>query len=537
MTIVESMPSVLGTGDYAYPDEAANLRNQVASLQQTIDYVQESIAELEMDDRGWVNFSARIEAEFTATGRQRVVETCRMMSIANPLLKRGLLVRAGYIWGQGVEVTARVPGADGKADPVLQAAVNQVIDAFEKLNESSFTGMGARAELERSQGTDGEVFLALFTDPGAGQVRVRTVPQLQIRQIVCNPEDAADPWFYVREYTVAGLPKENEPLSAPPTTIKRVIYPALGFEPRTAGLGFKPRVLNGMDVLWDAPMVHVPVNRLDGWQRGIPDVYAAMAWARLYQDFLIDWTGLTKALSKIAWKATGETKSRAQLAANAAQAQADSQPLGPVTARQSQAGGTVVMGPGNAFEAVSKSGATIDADSGRPVASMIAAGIGIPVITLLADPGITGARATAETLDTPTILEMGMRRMLWQSAINRVMQHALAVAGMKPGSPLRPLTGDRTPVLEFTWPPLDGLDPVQLVTAITLADTTETMPPLTTLRLLLSALGVPNVDEVLAEVTDEQGNFKPPKQTAKATAGQAAVDAFRQGEDPADTVR
>lgn len=535
---LEAMPPSLGSTDYTYPDQVAQLREQVAQLEANGEYVAESLAELEMDDRGWTNYSARIEAEFTASGRKRIAEACRMWAISNPLLKRGLTVRAGYIWGQGVEVTARVPGADGKADPALQDQVNQVIDAFEKLNESSFTGMGAREELERALGTDGEVFLALFTDPASGAVRVRSVPQLQINLIVTNPEDADEPWFYVREYTVAGLPKENQPLGSPPTTLKRVIYPALGFDPRAAGLGFKPRVLNGSEVMWDAPMVHVPVNRLDGWQRGIPDVYAAIAWARLYQEFLIDWSGLTKALSKIAWKATGETKSRAQLAAAAARAQAAGQvPAGGTLPQPTPAGQTVVTGPGSGLEAVSKSGATIDSESGRPLAAMIAAGIGLPVTTLLADPGVTGARATAETLDTPTILEMGMRRMLWESVMKRIYQHAVAVAGMQPGSQIRALTGDRAPVLEFTWPPLDGLDPVALVTAIATADTTDTMPPLTTLRLLLSALGVPNVDEVLAEVTDGDGNFIPPKQTTGAAAGQVAADAFRKGQDPAGALR
>jgi hypothetical protein len=529
-----SMPRPLASGEYAYPDHVAALSEQVSQLEMSNEYLQESLAELEMDDRGWTAFTAHIEQEFSGTGRQRVVGVCRMMAIAHPLLKRGLTVRAGYIWGQGVEVTARVPSADGSADPVLQDAVNQIIDGFEKLNESTFTGMGARDELERAQGTDGEVFLALFTDPASGQVKVRTVPQMQIQQIVCNPEDDADPWFYIREYVARGIPKQGESLEAPPTTVKRVIYPALGFEPRTAGLGFKPRVINGAEVMWDAPMVHVPVNRLDGWQRGIPDVYASVAWARLYQDFLVDWSRLTKALATIAWKATGETKSRA---ANAAvKIRASTVPTGDTATgvvRRPEAGGTVVTGPGNTFEAVSKSGATIDSESGKPLASMVAAGLGVSVITLLTDPGQTGARAVAETLDTPTILEMGMRRLLWQSALQRILQHAITTAGMQSGSKIRALTGDRMPVLEFSWPPLAGLDPLQLVAAIVQADTTGKMPPLTTVRLLLSALGVANVDEVLAEVTDEEGHFVDPG----VTAGDVAVNAFNNGHDPAEAVR
>ena len=532
----EAMPTVVGTAAYAGADQVMALTEQVNQLLASNEHLSESIRDLEMDDIGWTRFTAQVEQEFTATGRQRIVEVCRMMAISNPLLKRGLTVRAGYVWGQGVEVTARVPGPDGKADTELQDAVNQVIDQFERTNAKSYTGMLACEELERALGTDGEIFLALFSNPMTG-VRVRSVPQLQIQQIVTNPEDDDEPWFYVREYVVAGLPKADQPLEAPPTTLKRVIYPALGFDPGRAGLGFKPRVLNGIEVLWDAPMVHVPVNRLDGWQRGIPDVYASVAWARLYQDFLIDWSGLTKALSKIAFRATGATKGRAQQAAAAVKAQQPTPSTSLPGPNTQTAGGTVVTGPGAGFEAVSKSGATIDSESGRPLASMVAAGIGLPVTTLLADPGVTGARAVAETLDTPIILEMGMRRLLHQFIREQILRHVIATEAMRPGSPLRGLGEDQEPALDFSWPPLAKLDPLQLVQAVVTADSTEKMPPLTTVRLLLQALGVPNVDEVLAEVTDEDGNFIDPGQAARASVGQAAVDAARRGEDPAGVVR
>ena len=37
------------------------------------------------------------------------------------------------------------------------------------------------------------------------------------------------------------------------------------------------------------------------------DVYAAMPWARAYKGFLTDWARLVKALSKFAWRLTGDT--------------------------------------------------------------------------------------------------------------------------------------------------------------------------------------------------------------------------------------
>lgn len=47
------------------------------------------------------------------------------------------------------------------------------------------------------------------------------------------------------------------------------------------------------------------------------------------------------------------------------------------------------------------------------------------------------------------------------------------------------------------------------VRAIVAADQTQTIPPLAIARALCEALRIPDMDEVLAIVTDDQGNFIP----------------------------
>ncbi|NUR90850.1 MAG: hypothetical protein HOY71_42815 [Nonomuraea sp.] len=177
---------------------------------------------------------------------------------------------------------------------------------------------------------------------------------------------------------------------------------------------------------------------------------------------------------------------------------------------------------------------------------MVAAAVGLPVTMLLADPGVTGARAVAETLDLPTILEMGMRRLLWQGKLTELLNYVIDQAVLAPRGRLRgslvrddwdrlvvTLAGDVDRTVEFDWPKLVDVDPVELVKAIVAADGTGKLPPLTTIRLLLAVLGVEDIDEVIADVTDEQGHWVDPE----ANAGQAAVDAFNRGQDPADTLR
>jgi hypothetical protein len=510
------------------------LQEQLRAEQESNLLLQETVADLELalEDAGWRKLSNGVASEFTSDGRRRVAALCRLMAISHPLIKKGLNTRIGYIWGQGVEVTARV-----KDDEQVQAQVNALLDAFDDDNEQSLVGSQACEELERAQGTDGNVYLALFTSMLTGRVQVRSTPTDEITDIICNPEDRDEPWFYVREYVTqvieAGYQPGNTRTRA--QTVK-VVHPALGYRPTQ-----KIKRLNGADVRWDAPILHVPVNRLDGWKYGVPDAYASIAWARMYRDFLVDWAGLTKALSKIAWKATGDTRSRAQRAATAATTAAAAAPAVGSDPRVAS-GQTVVHGPGNTFEAVSKSGATIDSQSGKPLAAMVAAGLGVPVTVLLADPGTTGARAVAETLDKPTILEMGMRRLLWQSARERIYRHVIDSSVEAPRGMLRGrvlvddwgrkhtfLDGKHEPVIEFTWPPLADLDPVKLVQAVVSADSTDKLPDLVTVRLLLQLLGVPDIDDVIEEHTDDQGRWVRPEMTA----GRVAVDAFNRGDDPA----
>ena len=53
------------------------------------------------------------------------------------------------------------------------------------------------------------------------------------------------------------------------------------------------------------------------------------------------------------------------------------------------------------------------------------AALGVPVTMLLSDPGQTGARATAETLDLPLELEMRDRRELWGDAQRRILDYVI----------------------------------------------------------------------------------------------------------------
>lgn len=520
--------------EQAAADEAAV---NLANVELLVEQLQESLADaqLAMDDVGWRRLDAEAEREFTLDGFRRAAALGRLMVVMNPLQRRGCQLRIAYVWGSGVQIAARDRGDDGQGQDV-----NAVVQAFldDDANQATFTSGQAHEELERALATDGNIFLALWTNPLTGRVQVRVVPFDEVDDVIRNPEDRAETWYvkqtyqatrYVENRTPAGVTTTRE------TYRKTVYYPALGFRPR-----MRPKTIDGDEVRWDAPVLPVQVNRIAGWKFGIGDGYAAMFWARGYKEFLEDWARLVKALSRFAWRATAKTGNGR---AKARTAFATSPAVNPATGAVSDAGAAAVTSPDVTLEAIPKTGATIDSESGKPLAAMVAAAWGVSVVSLLGDPGQTGARAVAETLDQPMQLEIGMRRDFWADVHRRVLGHVIDSAVKAPQGALTgtvridpvtgretvTLSGDEDRTIDVDWPDLSKEPLDTLVNAIVKADETTKVPPLVVARLLLQALGVDDVDEILDEMTDDAGNFV----DQSVTAGNVAVDAFRRGQDPA----
>jgi len=462
------------------------------------------------------------DREFTREGFQRNADIGRVLAVGNPLVKRALSLRHAYIWGQGIGITARADGTKGLQD--VNAVVQDYLD--DDRNRAAFTGSQASERLEKALGTDGNVFLANFTKPLTGKVQTRTLPFDEIQEIIYNPEDRSDPWFYKRVFTKAVLNPESGKLESSSATI---FYPAITYRPQ-----LRARAINGSTIMWDAPVYHVKANPVEGWKYGVGDVYASAPWVRAYKEYLEDWATLMRSLSRIAWQIVADKKSGAQqMRTDAARAQS-SNPNNP-----GGAGATVTMAGGK-LEAVPKSGATLDSESGRPLAAMAAAGFGLPVTMLLADPGVTGARATAATLDLPTRLELQSRRELWTECRRAILGYVIDQAVIAPQGPLRgsvkrdddrllvELPGEDERTLDIVWPELDETPIDLLVKAIAEADGTGKIPPLVTAQLLLRALGLRDVDEILESMQDAQGNWSDPN----ASAGDNAVRAYRDGRDP-----
>lgn len=502
------------------------------ALTHQVELLEESLvdAQLALEDRGWARIGTLTgETEFTREYLDQAAQIVRAAVVANPMMKRGMNLRIAYIWGTGCTINARQDDEGQDVNTVIQTFLD------DPSNQASFTSSQAREELERALGTDGNIFLALFTNRRTGRVQVRSTPPGEIVDIITNPEDRDDPWFYKRTYTTEVVETSAQGLFSRTRTVT-VYHPALGHTPK-----LRPRTFNGHDIMWDAPMLHVSVNRLDGWKWGIGDAYASVSWARGYSEFLQDWAKLVKALSQFAFRATAKTpRGAAQVRSKITTA-----PTG------DGVGATVTTAPDQKFEAIGKSGATIDSESGKPLAAMVAAGLEVPVTMLLSDPGQTGARAVAETLDQPTALMATARRGLWTSVITRVCEYVITQSVKAPGGVLKgtvtvapdtghevvDLAGGEEPGIEVSWPTIDKTPTKDLVDTIVTAWDTGVLPPELVAQELLHALEVNNVDEVLDKLLDEDGNFIFPGEPAGQATAAAAIRAFNNGDDPAAAIR
>jgi hypothetical protein len=446
----------------------------------------ERIAELELtiEDIGWtrVGGTSGEENEFSREFLGKISHLSRIMYLKNPLVKRGVSVKTNYIWGQGISVKAKDP----EIDKVIQQFMN------DRKNMVEFTGHAAQTLKETDIECDGNVFLVMFTDT-KGSVRLRSIPFSQITEIICNPEDAKDPWFYKRVW-IDGAGKEQKKL-----------YPAWTYLPAT-----KPESLSEISIEWTAPVMHVKIGGFSDWKFGISEVYSAIDWAKAYKEFLEDWATITRAYARFAWQATttGGAKGIAAVKSKLDAGSVSSQYKPPPAV-----GSTVVASEGNSMTPIKTAGATTTPEDGRRIFLMVSAAFGLPE-TFFGDASV-GSLATAQSLDRPTELLMMDRQMLWEAVFKDVLNYVLLKSNVIKGkAKLIPVT-DSIPQIE--WNESDYEDVVQVrfpaiiegnvaenVKSIVDASTTGLLDTEILQRLLLTALGETDIDQAMDKLTDKQ---------------------------------
>lgn len=426
--------------------------------------------ELQLQEQGWQRLAGE-RNEFTRDGIGKIAELARVTYLKNPLVNRAVEVASMYVWGQDISVRA--------ADRDVQA----LVDRFWTDNRGTLTGQQASRLMEVELQVTGNVFLALFPDGITGAVRVRLVPLEEVRDITGNPQDRAEPWFYRREW-------QERPSPGAAAEDRVALHPDWRYRPDD-----RPASIDGVEVRWDAPLCHVKAGAFAGWRWGVPEIYAALDWARAYKEQLEDDATRSRALARFAWRVTTNAGAAGVQAATQRLGSTLGTGLGGETNPAPAAGSAFVGDKSVGLDPIRLAGSTLDPDHSRPARLMASAALGIPDHFFDAD---VGNFATSKTLDRPTELRFAERRQLWRDVLGELIQWAIdadlaATRGVLP----KALAEDARAV-DLAWPDLLEPDVEARVRAVAVA--APYLPDELTARLMMTALGVEDVDGELAKL-------------------------------------
>lgn len=391
-------------------EENTNLREELAQVKNSELLLLESITTLEqqIQEQGWTQLWGGDSRNLSRAALKTLNELARVHWMKNPLIRRAVLTQALYVFGQGMTVKGQHPRVDQVVQKVMKDRKNQV----------SISSQPAMMTHELELALFGNLFYVFFTDSTTGRLIVRTIPESEISEIITNPDDIQEPWYYKREYDTNLLDTQTGSV-----TPKRVAeyHPDWTYTPTT-----KPDNIGGAPIIWDAPVFHVKVNALTDMLFGVSEIYSAIDWAKAYKTFLENWSKLVEAYAKIAWNVTtagGTTKIAAAKAKIEALVAADTtQKLR--TEKQAPVATSLVHGNAVKFEPIKTAGATTSAEDGRQLRLMICSASGIFEHYLTGDPS-TGNLATAKAMERPMELQFRNRQRLWISVYQQISDYAV----------------------------------------------------------------------------------------------------------------
>ncbi|MGC2152938.1 MAG: hypothetical protein WA618_12905 [Terriglobales bacterium] len=378
--------------------------------------------ELALQNVEWKRETNLALLEFSRWGIQQIILISRLYYVKNPLIRRGCNVCSAYVFGRGVEVSSDNSAADD--------VIKQFFD-----DNSKVLGQVALAELEKRKWYDGNLFFVFFVDTQAtGGVKVRTIDATEVMEIICNPNDGEEPWFYRRKWA--------QSVTDIQTGIMKMIseeayYPVIGWEdledfpPMPAGM-----TIGKIPVMVNNPVLHRKTGGVAKWHFGCPPIYPALDWAKTSRRLLEASFTVAQSLAQISMTLT--TKGGQQALAGAKQQLATT--VGPTSSLWDTNPTAVnasifASGPGTTLEAFKTTGAGIDPERVKRFIHWVAMVFGVPE-TFFADASV-GSLATATSLDRPTELNFLERQEAWREDLTTIAKFVLTASKKATSGKLR----------------------------------------------------------------------------------------------------
>lgn len=361
--------------------------NDKASMAAQMEFLTEALSEkiLQMENQGWVSLDGVSTTTDDETGGptldflRDVSDRLRPLAAENALFSRGAQLRNSYIFGRGMSFVNTDKSRVKKAlnEDRHNKAMMFSVEAYEMAN------------------------LALFCDGAFMTIRNLTtnrftlLPLAQVTGTVTNPDDAMDIWYVQRSWSQNG---KQVVKWLPTSRVQTPIKTSISEDGKSVAVDKNVRVY----------IKHT--KRQVGWTWGVPDAFPAYFWAMAYSGALQDNAKLLNALSRFAWKTTSANK--AMVAATKTRVE---------EVGTGSIGGTA-MSAGGDLSSVGVPSAQVNFGSSQPLAALVAASFGVPVIALISSPGATGGSyGAAQTLDIPTSKGFEIVQNAWSGFYDEIL--------------------------------------------------------------------------------------------------------------------
>lgn len=442
-----------------------------APLMEALATVDAGALSLALDEIGWQRLGgapADNGNDLVDWDRVEIVKRARLYWHRDPFAKQAVRLYTAYCLGQGVTVRHTQADAQG------------FLDRFRRdpLNAKVIGPLGLR-RLSNKLLVDGEVFVAVIAaNPQRPQVRL--LDCLLIGEIITNPDDAENVWYY----------RYDPPEQGGKARYYRAADAEWGDEGEEAArqrLGAKRAAAIAAGLQDKVQVIHVAINSLG--QRGYSLLCASLDWAKQLRKTMEDRATIVHAAAQFAYKKTVKGGASAVNALAAAQRTGGPASGAAVSSGQDRrgpvAGATYARNDAVDLEQFKfDTQATNAAEDVRTFKLHFETGVGLPE-HMFAD-GKNGTRATSTTMERPVELTLGE----YQEVVVYLLE-ALYGEVLEAGQYAR--TG-----LTVLTPPILRVDLPQYLTAI--ADLVEKLPAFNKPFLwkeILAAIGVKDVDAAL----------------------------------------
>jgi len=344
--------------------------------------------------------------ELTNADRLEVVQRSRIWSAADPLISHAIELWTSYGFGQQVQVTA--------TDPEAQA----VFDTFWEANEQVFGDRDIH-ELSDNLLTDGELWLALYTNVVTGDVLVRPWPTEQIVDVVTADGDLSVPLLYKRKWRDARGDHERYYRDY------QVGLDRLDDAPIEDGIEIA-RELDGYTVA----LMPIQFKRLgavgSGWLRGWPLPTAALDWAQAYRQFCEDRAAVARKIASEVEEFRAKTGQRG-IEAMIQLRQSSLMNANSYTETNPPPGAGSERWMNDAIESRRLSMATGAQDAAADsmlLIGQVATAMGVPAF-MLGRTDMLQNKATAEVAMQPTLRVWNSYQLLWRDVFTDLFNYVL----------------------------------------------------------------------------------------------------------------